>query len=193
MAAAQLLLSALRIGSWLPPALNKAQNALRVSLQPLLVYCSAARTADISASLACLRPWLDYLPDPVALRVDVLSVRALLEGVRALEGSNTMLAELPSSLTRLRDNSTSVLGTAVPRIARTLQALQAAYAGAAPCMLRLLRRVAHVNDTVLVLPTGLQDKVAMLQRVEASAGMGSAGYAVRATPERNHARAGMSD
>ena len=125
--------------------------------------------ADIRAGLEGLKPFLDSLPSPAALRPDVLAVRGLLAGLLSLEAAAAGTASLPELLARaaaLNASAAGVLRSTVPRLAAVLRGLQGSYLQAAPFMLRLLGRVAHVNDTVLELPAGLHGPVALLRRAK---------------------------
>ena len=62
-------------------------------------------------------------------------------------------------------------------ISATLRALQGGYAGAAPCMLQLLERVDHVNQSVLALPAGLRGDVELLRRAKVGGRSRHSGHA----------------
>ena len=60
---------------------------------------------------------------------------------------------LASMITRrLRDVMTALRTTQMPDLSTELRAIDTGYRAAKPCMLALLDRIAHINETVVALP-----------------------------------------
>ncbi|KAI7843414.1 hypothetical protein COHA_002892 [Chlorella ohadii] len=117
------------------------------------VQLSAAADA-----LAAMLPLTDSLTALVDLRAAVTVVQA----------AGTTDAYVPTALADLQ--AVKEVADAVAAIAGTLHTLQDNYTVSQPCLAALLDRAADINATMLLLPDGLDGKVALLQQAQDSLG-----------------------